>query len=95
MTTHDTPAHAGYEPDEFRSPYALWAVPFSMILLVVFVIVISLWVPATASKEMRAKELAGAEASRTGYLEHNEEDADELGNIKESMEAVVRESSNR
>lgn len=94
MNTHEH-THSGHEPDEFKNVYAVWAIPFSLVLLFVFVLIVTLWAPAAASKEMRAKELAGAEASRAGYFEHDEEDAEELGDIEESMRAVVRENENR
>jgi len=94
MSAHEH-ANAGHEPDEFKIPYAVWAVPFSLSLLVLFVFIVILWVPAAASKEMKAKEQLGAETSRTFFLDHQEEDAEELGDIEASMSAVVRQHANR
>lgn len=91
MSTHEHHAHGGHETDDFKGTYAIWAVPFSLSLLFMFVFIVVLWVPAAASKEMKLKDLAGAEISRESYNEHKAEDAEELGDIEESMEAVVRE----
>lgn len=95
MSVHENTAHIGHEPDEFRNAYALWAVPFSLALLVFFVLIVTLWVPAAASKEMKSKELLGATISRGFYDAHAEEDAEELGNIEASMDAIVRQNDNR
>lgn len=95
MSTHEDHARGGHETEDFKGTYAVWAVPFSLSMLFAFVFIVVLWVPAAASKEMKLKDLAGAEVSRESFLEHSEEDAEEMGNIEESMEAIVRENDDR
>lgn len=95
MSTHEQHAHGGHEADDFKGTYAIWAIPFSMVMLFAFLFIVVLWVPAAASKEMKIKDVAGAEISREAYNEHSAEDADELGDIDESMDAVVRENGAR
>jgi hypothetical protein len=94
-STHEQHAHGGHETEDFKGIYAIWAVPFSLSLLFAFVFIVALWVPAAASKEMKLKDLAGAEVSHEVYREHDAEDAEEMGDIEEAMEAVVREREAR
>ena len=75
MSTHAHAAHGGHEASDFEGHYAILAIPFSMLMLVAFMVIVSLWVPAAASHEMRIKEQAGAEAARQSLLEHRNEEA--------------------
>jgi|GEM_PF-3962384 len=93
--THSEHAHGGHELQDFEGTYAIWAIPFSMAILAAFVLIVVLWVPAAAGKEMKLKDTLGAEVSRAGLLEHRAEQAEALGDIEKSMAAVVAEKAAR
>jgi hypothetical protein len=95
MNTHAHSGQPGYETEDFKGTYAIWAVPFSLAMLFAFVLVIVLWVPSAASKELKLKDLAGAVSAVEPTKQHLEEDAQELGAIEKSMAAIVRESASR
>jgi membrane protein implicated in regulation of membrane protease activity len=101
MSTHAHSEHGGYETEDFKGTYAIWAVPFSLALLFAFVFIVVLWVPAAASKEMKTKDIMGAETSRAPLIDHRGQEAGALEagegrlSIEESMAAVVRENSAR
>lgn len=86
----------GHELEDFKGTYAIWAVPFSIAILMMFVLVIALWVPSTVSRELKAKDVAGAESSRAPLLEHRADQAGQLAAasdriaIEDAMAAVVR-----
>jgi hypothetical protein len=78
---------------------AIWAVPFSLIMLLGFVLIVVLWVPAAVTREMKAKEVQGAEAERQSLLEQRALEAGELEardgriSVEQAMAAVVREGA--
>jgi hypothetical protein len=92
---HSEHGHGGHEHQDFEGTYAIWAIPFSLAMLATFVLIVVLWVPAAAGKEMKQKDTFGAEVSRSGLLEHRAEQTEALGDIEKSMEAVVAEKATR
>lgn len=99
MSTQAHAGHVGHETSDFEGRYAILAIPFSMLMLVAFLFIVTLWAPAAASREMQLKEQAGAEAARQSLLEHRTEQAAALeageGRIAvtEAMGAVVNKAS--
>jgi hypothetical protein len=88
----------GHELEDFEGTYAIWAVPFSLLILVIFVAIIVLWAPAAATREMRLKEIEGAEASRQSLLEHRaEQEAFLAGSggipVERAMDELVRKNA--
>jgi hypothetical protein len=69
MSANTHSSHRGHETTDFDSPYSVWAIPFSIVVLLVFVLIIVLWVPAVTSREMKVKEIEGAEAGRQSLLD--------------------------
>lgn len=88
---HDA-AHGGHEMEDFEGGYAIWAIPFSLIMLIGFVLIVVIWAPAAATREMRIKELQGAEAGRQSLLDHRavEAEALEKAGVGQAMAEVVR-----
>jgi hypothetical protein len=101
MSSHAHSGQPGYEAEDFKGTYAIWAVPFSLAILFAFVFIVVLWVPAAASKELKNKDVMGAETSRAALIEHRSQEAGSLQagegrlSIEQSMAAVVRENSAR
>lgn len=95
MNTHaiDTASHGGHEREDFQGTYAIWAIPFSMLLLAIFVFIVSLWVPAAATREMRTKEVQGAEQSRRELLEHRAAEQQSFASAAVPIEAAMRRLS--
>jgi hypothetical protein len=102
MSTHDHDSHGhattgAHEMTDFEGTYAIWAVPFSILVLMSFVLIIALWVPAAVSRELKAKDVAGAESSRAPLLDHRAEQSQQLAAasdriaVEQAMAAVVRE----
>jgi hypothetical protein len=83
-------SHGGHETEDFQGTYAIWAVPFSVIALAVFVAIVALWAPAAASREMRVKEVLGAEESRGQLLEHRAHEKQALASGTMSIEQAMR-----
>jgi type II secretory pathway component PulM len=95
MTAHShahEAAHVGHETTDFDNPYAVWSIPFSILLLLAFVTIVVMWAPAAATREMRTKELQGAEAGRQSLLDHRALEAEALdkAGVKQAMAEVVR-----
>jgi flagellar biosynthesis/type III secretory pathway M-ring protein FliF/YscJ len=88
-TQHDS--HGGHETEDFQGTYAVWAVPFSLMALVAFLVIVALWAPAAASREMRAKELQGAEGSRSQLLEHRAHESQVLASGAVPVEQAMRD----
>jgi flagellar biosynthesis/type III secretory pathway M-ring protein FliF/YscJ len=100
MSTHAHAGHVGHEMEDFQGIYAIWAIPFSFVLLVVFLAIVTLWVPASASRELRLKEAQGAEVSRQWIQEQRADEARVLAggegmSISEAMAEVVRKNGGR
>ena len=100
MSTHAHSSHGGHETEDFEGTYALWAIPFSFVILAAFLVIVILWVPAAASREMRLKEVGGAEVSRQWIEEHKAAEAEALSGgegmpVSEAMAEIVRRSSTR
>lgn len=89
--THDG-AHVGHEMEDFEGGYAIWAIPFSLIMLLGFVLIVVIWAPAAATREMRIKEVQGAEAGRQSLLDHRALEAEALGkaDVNQAMAELVR-----
>ncbi len=93
-TTHAiNTGHGGHEKEDFEGTYAIWAIPFSMVLLAVFVFIVALWAPAAASREMRAKERMGAEQSRRELIEHRASEREALASGAVPIEDAMRRLS--
>jgi ABC-type protease/lipase transport system fused ATPase/permease subunit len=92
--SHDS-AHVGHEMEDFEGGYAIWAIPFSLIMLIGFVLIVVLWAPAAASREMKIKEQQGAEASRQSLLDHRALEAETLEKtgVKQAMAELVRRNA--
>lgn len=100
MSTHSHQAHGGHETQDFEGGYAIWAIPFSLAMLTAFLLVVVLWAPAAATREMRYKEVLGAEAERQSLLEHRAEEAAVLETagadripVKQAMKELAGSSS--
>ena len=92
MSTHaEHGSHGGHETEDFQGTYAIWAVPFSIIALAIFVAIVVLWAPSAASREMRAKETLGAENSRSQLLEHRAHESQVLASGVMPVEQAMRE----
>jgi hypothetical protein len=99
MSTHDhaSAGHGGHEMEDFKGTYAIWAVPFSILILLSFVLIITLWVPSTVSRELKKKDVLGAESSRAPLLDHRSKQSEQLAAasdriaVEQAMAAVVRE----
>lgn len=97
MNAHDHASHGGHELEDFKGTYAIWAVPFSIALLLAFVLIVSVWVPAAVSSELRNKDVQGAEVSRAPLLDHRAKQAEALAAgsdriaVEQAMAAVVRQ----
>jgi hypothetical protein len=87
---HSHGAHGGYETEDFQGTYAVWAVPFSIAALAVLVAIVVLWAPAAASREMKAKEILGAEGSRSQLLEHRAQESQALASGAVPVESAMR-----
>lgn len=93
--THNEHSHAGHELTDFEGTYAIWAIPFSLVTLFTFVLIVVLWVPSAASKELKYKDTLGAEASQSSLIDHRAEDAQALGDVEKSMAEIVKENNSR
>lgn len=89
--------HGGHELEDFSGHYAVWAVPFSLFALFVFLLIVAQWVPAAVSHEMRVKELQGAEAGEQSLREHRAYEAELLAardvSVDRAMQALSRNGS--
>lgn len=100
MSTHSHAGHGGHETEDFEGTYAIWAVPFSFVMLAAFLVIVTLWVPAAASREMRLKEVQGSEVSRQWIEEHRAAEAEALSGetgipVSEAMAEIVRRNETR
>ncbi len=101
MNAHDHAAPGGHEMQDFEGTYAIWSVPFSIAMLLVFVFIIAQWVPAAVSNELKNKDIQGAEVSRAPLLEHRAQQAEALAAgsdriaVDQAMAAVVRQRANQ
>jgi hypothetical protein len=93
--SHNEHGHGGHELEDFEGTYAIWAIPFSLVMLFTFVLVVTLWVPAAAGKELKIKDTLGAEAAQTSLIEHRAEETEALGDVEASMSAIVNENTSR
>jgi hypothetical protein len=92
-------SHGSHEQTDFEGNFAIWAVPFSLVLLFGFVLIVTLWVPSAVTREMKVKELQGAEAGTQSLLLHRAHEAEAMAAgegripVEEAMAAVVREGA--
>jgi hypothetical protein len=96
IQAHSAPgAHAGpgHETQDLEGTYAIWAIPFSLIALAIFLAIVAMWVPAAASREMRAKEVQGAEESRSQLMEHRAHERQALASGSMSIERAMHDLS--
>lgn len=81
----------GHETQDLQGTYAVWAIPFSLMALAVFLIIVALWVPAAASREMRAKEVLGSQESRGQLLEHREHEQQAIASGTLSIDQAMHD----
>lgn len=99
MSNQEHAAHGGHETSDFEGRYAILAIPFSLLMLLGFLVIVTLWVPAAASREMRLKEQVGAEAARQSLIDHRTEEAAALAAgegrlaVTDAMKALVNKTS--
>lgn len=98
MSTHAHSAHGGHEMEDFEGHLAIWAIPFSFAMLFAFLFIVVLWVPAAVSRELKHKELEGAEVNRQSLLLHKAEQAEILAGseglpIDQAMAELVRKNN--
>lgn len=93
---HSTPearAVPGHEIQDLQGNYAIWTIPFSLIALAIFLIVVVLWVSAAASREMRAKEVLGSQESRSQLLEYRAHEQQALASGAMSIDQAMHDLS--
>ncbi len=84
-------SHGGHETEDFQGTYAIWAIPFSLAMLVAFLVVIVIWAPAAATREMRAKEVEGARSGRELLEQHRTAQREALASGAMPIEAAIRD----
>ena len=84
-------SHGSHETEDFQGTYALWAIPFSLAMLVAFLVIVVVWVPSAATREMRAKEVEGARSSRELLEQHRAAQREALASGAMPIEAAIKD----